>query len=399
MPPTENDSSAARLAADTASGSQERLKREIALLLEEVGRMTPVVLCFDDLHWADPSTTDLLAYLARRIDNTRLLIITTARPSELAQAKHPFLPMKLDLLSRGMCREIVPSSLRAEDIARYLALRFPEHAFPDALAAVLHERTEGNPLFMADLVRDLRRRKVIAQVDGRWRLAEDVSVGRARAAAVGAQRGPAEARGARRSRIGGCSAPRACRVWTSTRRSSPAALQLREDDVEDRLERLEREQALVQFVDEWEAPDRTLTLRYRFAHHLYYNAFYDSLRGTRRAALSRADCGAARRAARRRGRRLAPQTSRSSSRRRATACAPRATGTVPRRRPRGCTRTTKPCGWRSAGLAAARSPSPTRRREPRRSCALQMTYGLALKTSRGYAVAGGRELPTRVRGS
>ena len=38
MPPSDNDSSAARLAAETAGGSQERLKREIAALLEEIGR-------------------------------------------------------------------------------------------------------------------------------------------------------------------------------------------------------------------------------------------------------------------------------------------------------------------------------------------------------------------------
>ena len=87
MPASDNESSAARLAAETAGGSQERLKREIAALLEEVGRMQPVVLCFDDVHWADPSTTDLLAYLARRIDATRLLIIATCRPSDLAQAQ------------------------------------------------------------------------------------------------------------------------------------------------------------------------------------------------------------------------------------------------------------------------------------------------------------------------
>ena len=197
MPPSENDSSAARLAADTASGSQERLKREIAMLLEEVARMSPVVLCFDDVHWADPSTTDLMGYLARRIDASRLLIIATARPSELAQTKHAFLPMKLDLLSRGMCREIVPSSLRVEDLARYLALRFPEHAFPQAFASVLHERTEGNPLFMSDLVRDLRRRSIIVETDGRWRLAADLSSLERETAAVGTQRRPTEARIAR----------------------------------------------------------------------------------------------------------------------------------------------------------------------------------------------------------
>ena len=108
MPPTDNDSSAARLAAETAGGSQERLKREIASLLEEAGRLQPIVLWFDDVHWADPSTTDLLGYLARRLDNTRLLVIATARPSELRQSRHPFLALKLDLLAHGFCREIAP---------------------------------------------------------------------------------------------------------------------------------------------------------------------------------------------------------------------------------------------------------------------------------------------------
>src|SRR6185436_9452850 len=130
MPASENDSSAARLAAETATGSQERLKRELAALFEELGRMQPVVLCFDDMHWADPSTTDLLAYLARRIDTTRLLIIATCRPSELAQARHPFLAVKLDLISRGMCRDLRPGSLDLLSIAKYIAILFPEHGFP-----------------------------------------------------------------------------------------------------------------------------------------------------------------------------------------------------------------------------------------------------------------------------
>ena len=67
-----------------------------------------------------------------------------------------------------------------------------------------------------------------------------------------------------------------------------AAVQADEEDVETRLERLEREHALVRFAGELEAPDRSLTLRYRFAHHMYQNACFDSLRATRKAALSRA---------------------------------------------------------------------------------------------------------------
>ena len=384
MPPTENDSSAARLAADTAIGSQERLKREIALLLEEVARMSPVVLCFDDVHWADPSTTDLIGYLSRRIDSTRLLIVTTTRPSELVQAKHPFLAMKLDLLSRGMCREIVPSSLRVEDVSRYLALRFPEHAFPDALAAVLHDRTEGNPLFMSDLVRDLRRRQVIAQFDGRWRLAENMSsVERELPQSVrsAVQRKLEALDDDDRKLLSGASV----QGLDFDTALLAAALQLREEDVEDRLERLEREHVLVRFVDEWEAPDRTLTLRYRFAHHLYHNAFYDSLRATRRAALSRA---VAERLVARYGEKIGDRAAdvallfeSARDNLRAAQFWNRAAQAAARLYAH---EETVRLAQRGLALLASEPDTPGRAEI---ECGLQMTYGLALKTSRGYAVA------------
>ena len=114
--------------------------------------MQPIVLWFDDLHWADPSTTDLIGYLARRLDNTRLLIIATVRPFELAQSRHPFLALKLDLVARGLCREITPTHLNEAAVERYIALQFPDHAFPSGFAGMIHDRTEGNPLFMADVL-------------------------------------------------------------------------------------------------------------------------------------------------------------------------------------------------------------------------------------------------------
>ena len=135
--------------------------------------MQPIVLWFDDLHWADPSTTDLIGYLARRLDNTRLLIIATVRP--WSWSRHPFLALKLDLVARGLCREITPTHLNEAAVERYIALQFPDHAFPSGFAGMIHDRTEGNPLFMADVLRDLRRRQIIVQQDGRWATTENVS--------------------------------------------------------------------------------------------------------------------------------------------------------------------------------------------------------------------------------
>ena len=283
IPSSENDSSAARLAAETTGGSQERLKREISALIEEVSRMQPVVLCLDDMHWADPSTTDLISYLARRLESTRLLIVTTSRPSELAQGRHPFLPTKLDLMSRGLCREIVPSYLDVQAIERYVALQFPEHGFPSGFASLIHERTEGSPLFMADVLRDLRRRQLVRQQDGRWVIAEDLltledELPRSVMSLI--QRKLEALDDADRRLLTAASVQGLDFDSAIVAR----ALGQEEHDVEDRLDRLEREHALVRFVDEYECPDRSLTLRYRFAHHVYHHAFHEAVRVTRRAA-------------------------------------------------------------------------------------------------------------------
>ncbi len=287
MPPAPNDSSAARLAADTLGGSQERLKFEIGALLEELGRLHPLVLWFDDVHWADPSTTDLIGYVARRLNGMRVMIVATCRPSEVAQGRHPFGPLKLDLLGRGECREISPSLLTDAAVERYVAAQFPEHTFPAEFAAVISRRTEGNPLFMADLLRDLRQRQIVRQQNGTWTLVDDVS-------ALERELPPSV-----RSLI----QRKMDALKDSDRRLLAAAviqgvdfdsavlagvLQMDEEDVETTLERVEREHALVRFVEEAESSNRVLTLRYRFAHHVYHQAFAESVRATRRVALSRA---------------------------------------------------------------------------------------------------------------
>jgi serine/threonine protein kinase/tetratricopeptide (TPR) repeat protein len=384
MPPAANDSSAARLAAETVGGSQERLKREIAALLEEVGRIQPVVLCFDDVHWADPSTTDLIGYLARRLEGLRVLIVVTARPSELAQARHPFLALKLDLVARRLCREITPGCLDEAAIDRYVALQFPEHAFPKVFASVIRHRTDGNPLFMADLLRDLRRRQVLRQHDSRWIVAEDLSalerelpesvrslIERKMAALDDADRRLLAA-----ASVQGVDFDSAIVA---------AALDLDEEHVEDGLERLQREHALVRFIDEFENADGSLTLRYRFSHHVYYNAFYDSLRATRRVALSRSIAE-----------KLVQRTGDQPGERAADIAL---LFEVARDGIRAAEY------WNRAAQAAARlyAHDETARlakrgltllekvpEGPERAATelgLQMTYGLAIKTSQGYAVA------------
>jgi predicted ATPase len=284
MPLQPDDSSVERLLAERAA-SQERMKREFGALLEEVSERRPLVLFFDDLHWADVSTIDLLAYLASKFDSMRVLIIATYRPSDLLLAKHPFLQVKPDLQARGVCREIELEFLSRSEIEKYLALEFPEHRFPAELPELIHAKTEGNPLFMADLVRYLRDRGVIAEEQGRWKLAQSLPT---------IERDlPESVRGMIERKIAQLSEEdRRLLVAASVQGYEfdsaivAKALELDPADVEERLETLERVYALVRFITEREFPGRVLTLRYRFVHVLYQNALYASLRPTRRAQLS-----------------------------------------------------------------------------------------------------------------
>jgi predicted ATPase len=281
------DASSAHVTTSAPPASQERMKREMSGFLQEVSRLRPLVLFFDDVHWADVSTIDLLAYLGTRLGALPILIVTTYRPSELLLAQHPFLHLKLDLQARGLCREMPLAFLTADDIARYLALEFPEHRFPADLPAVIHAKTEGNPLFMADLVRHLRDSKVIDEERGTWVLVRSIpdlqrqmpeSV-RSMIQTKIAQLGEADRRLLAAGSVQGYEFDSAVAART---------LALDAADVEERLEALERVHCFVARVSEYEFPDRTVTLRYRFVHVLYQNALYTSLQPTRKASWSAA---------------------------------------------------------------------------------------------------------------
>jgi adenylate cyclase len=273
--------------APAQANTQERLKRELASFFLELSRQRPTVLFFDDLHWADVSTVDVLSYLAGKFDSLRLLVVLAYRPSELRLAKHPFLNIQPDLQAHGLCHELSLHPLAAPDFALCVAREFPGHRFSQSFLSSIYSRTGGNPLFMVDLLRYLRDHGVVAQRDGGWDLLKPVDE---------VERDvPESLRGLIQRKID--------RLSEEDRRLLTAAsvqgaefdsavlvrvLALDPAEVEERLESLERVHALVRVEAEHEFPDRTPTMRYRFVQTLYQNVLYSALRPTRRSSLSAA---------------------------------------------------------------------------------------------------------------
>lgn len=268
-----------------APPSQERLKREVTGFFAALASAKPGVLFIDDLQWADESTADALAYLAGRLDGIGLLILCTYRPAELASRAHPFQAVKLDLQARGICRDVAVGFLSRDDVADYLRIDLHPHRVPEGFPEIVHSRTEGNPLFLTDLVRDMRSRGILTVDDGAWMLTRPVpdveadwpqSV-RSMVERVIARVGDDELKVLAAGSVQGVEfdsvvVSRALGVDTAA--------------VEERLERAERNHGLVRRVGESRFPSGVATMKSAFVHVLYQNALYGTLGMSRRAMLS-----------------------------------------------------------------------------------------------------------------
>jgi DNA-binding winged helix-turn-helix (wHTH) protein/predicted ATPase len=154
------------------AATRERMLRELVEALDAFSLETPLVLVLEDLHWSDSATIDVLAMLARRHEPARLLVLGTYRPEHAGDAAHPLKLVKQELEVHGYCDDVPVSLLTVASVEDYLARRFPGHQLPAELARVLHQNTEGNPLFLVNTIDDLIAQGHLREDEGRWTLSE-----------------------------------------------------------------------------------------------------------------------------------------------------------------------------------------------------------------------------------
>ena len=168
------------LRREVLGATRERMLREICEALEVMTADAPLLLILEDLHWVDHSTLDLISVLARRRGPARLLLLATYRPVEIILSQSPLKALKQDLLIRRLCQEISLERLSEREVGQYLDARFPGHAFPAGLAALIHRHSDGNPLFMAVITDHMADKGAFLQDAGGWKIArclEDIDPG------------------------------------------------------------------------------------------------------------------------------------------------------------------------------------------------------------------------------
>jgi predicted ATPase/DNA-binding winged helix-turn-helix (wHTH) protein len=159
--------------------TRERMLRELAEAIEVVTAARPLILVLEDLQWSDHSTLDLVAMVAQRRRPAQLLLLGTYRPAEVVASGHPLRSITQELRAHGYAHELALGLLTAAEVAQYLAARFPRSELPSDLALAIHRRTEGNPLFLVNVVNDWVAEGVLGEANGGWRLAarvEDIAV-------------------------------------------------------------------------------------------------------------------------------------------------------------------------------------------------------------------------------
>ncbi|HST09000.1 MAG TPA: AAA family ATPase [Terriglobales bacterium] len=163
------------LQAQALGVTRERMLREMAEAVEIFTAETPLILVLEDLHWSDYSTLNLVSYLARRPGPARLMVIGTYRPVDVILGDHPLKTVKRELQAHALCHELPLEYLTEEAIAEYLRAKFPGHQFSGRLARMIHRRTEGNPLFMVNVVEYLIDEKLLVQDQGAWKIPVDLA--------------------------------------------------------------------------------------------------------------------------------------------------------------------------------------------------------------------------------
>jgi DNA-binding winged helix-turn-helix (wHTH) protein/predicted ATPase len=250
------------------SGAARKMKRELLDFYRQVSPVHPLIVVIEDFHWADVASVDLLAYLATRLESTRTLIVLSYRLDEMKINNHPFMQVRSDLFTRQVSTEIRLGLLERGDVEKHLRLEYSDAQFPEDYAGALYTKSEGNPLFMRELVRgpgdfsvsirSLVERKIDRVGETARELLMTASVqGREFDSAV---------------------------LATSMGMDS--------QEVEERLRSLDETHGIIQRIREEELADGRFTVRYRFVYGAYQEVCFASLAPTRKASLNASLAGA-----------------------------------------------------------------------------------------------------------
>ncbi len=143
-----NDSSQEQ--PNSGEGAQARLFEQLLSVISAAARQAPLLLVIEDLHWADRSTRDFIAFLLRNARQDPLALLLTYRSDELHR-RHPVKPFVSELQRTGGVLRVDLRPFSRQELARQVAAIAGAEPDPALLTRLL-ERSEGNAFFAEELL-------------------------------------------------------------------------------------------------------------------------------------------------------------------------------------------------------------------------------------------------------
>ncbi len=154
-----------RASGDSAQGgSKTLLLEELADFLRLAAQQRPLVLLLENLQWADAASWDALDYLITQLESERILLALTFQTGTEDDA----LERWARLATRPRHSEILLTHLTRDDVKRWLEAAMRTGELGRDLLAYIYRQSEGNPLVLTHLLRDLEESGHVARHDGGW---------------------------------------------------------------------------------------------------------------------------------------------------------------------------------------------------------------------------------------
>ncbi len=149
---------------------QYRLYENMFVFAAQQSVERPLMMVFEDVHWADSGTLAMIRHLARRAKGHRILLVATYREVEIDQAR-PLNRFLLDMNRERLAHRIKLTRLDKEETASLLEAILAEEITPEFLEAIYRE-TEGNPFFIEEVCKALIDSGKLYFENGRWQRPE-----------------------------------------------------------------------------------------------------------------------------------------------------------------------------------------------------------------------------------
>ncbi len=135
--------------------------------LKEVALEQPLVICLDDIHWADQGTLQLFHYMADRLDESPILFLATYRPGD-ALPGTPFIDTLQKMGRKHLYDEIELEPLEMEQTEEMIKELTRMEEVPEDFIQTIHEKTKGNPLFIKETVQQMMVEGTIKPESGQY---------------------------------------------------------------------------------------------------------------------------------------------------------------------------------------------------------------------------------------